>query len=80
MNLRYLRISGVVQRKGRGIIIVPAKHVIAEQMAKATASDVPIEKELKMLTQGAPLPTDDIVVAKQVLKELETLLKERHIC
>ena len=79
MNLRYLRISGVVQRKGRGIIIVPAKHVIAEQMAKATASDVPIEKELKMLTQGAPLPTDDIVVAKQVLKELETLLKERHI-
>ena len=26
MNMRYLRISGAVQRKGRGLIIVPAKH------------------------------------------------------
>lgn len=79
MNLRYLRISGVVQRKGRGIIIVPAKHVIAEQMARASASDKPRLDELKMLTEGAPLPTDDITVAKQVLKELEVILNERHI-
>lgn len=79
MNLRYLRISGVVQRKGRGIVIVPAKHVIAEQMARASASNKPLLDELKMLTEGAPLPTDDITVAKQVLKELEALLNERHI-
>lgn len=30
MNMRYLRISGVLQRKGRGMIIVPAKHILAE--------------------------------------------------
>lgn len=30
MNMRYLRISGILQRKGRGMIIVPAKHILAE--------------------------------------------------
>lgn len=34
MNMRYLRISGVLQRKGRGLIISPAKHVLAEALAK----------------------------------------------
>ena len=36
MNMRYLRISGVLQRKGRGLIIVPSKHVLAEKLAKYT--------------------------------------------
>ena len=31
MNMRYLRISGILQRKGRGMIIVPAKHILAEK-------------------------------------------------
>ena len=38
MNMRYLRISGVLQRKGRGLIIVPTKHLLAEKLAKSTAS------------------------------------------
>ena len=41
MNMRYLRISGIFQRKGRGLIIVPTKHVLAEKLAKATASAMP---------------------------------------
>lgn len=36
MNMRYLRISGVFQRKGRGLMIAPAKHVLAEKLAKST--------------------------------------------
>lgn len=32
MNMRYLRISGVLQRKGRGLIIVPTKHILAENL------------------------------------------------
>jgi len=79
MNMRYLRISGILQRKGRGLIIVPTKHVIAEALAKITVSTTPMLDEFKMLTTGAPLPTDDIDVAKKVLTDLMKQMKERHI-
>ena len=79
MNMRYLRISGVLQRKGRGLIIVPSKHILAEALAKTTASTVPMLNELKTLTTGAILPTDDIDVAKKVLADLMKQMKERHI-
>lgn len=42
MNMRYLRISSVLQSKGRGLIIVPIKHVLAEKLAKTAASAEPI--------------------------------------
>ena len=79
MNMRYLRISGVLQRKGRGMVIAPSKHIIAEQMAKTTASEKPLLEALTELTTGAKLPTDDIKVAKTVLDDLKAILKERHI-
>ena len=79
MNMRYLRISGILQRKGRGLMIVPEKHVIAEALASVSYSQNTILDQLKTLTTGAPLPTDDIVVAKQVLVDLQKQLKERHI-
>ncbi|XBX10365.1 hypothetical protein QMP26_14220 [Enterocloster clostridioformis] len=40
--MRYLRISSVLQSKGRGLIIVPIKHVLAEKLAKTAASAEPI--------------------------------------
>ena len=76
MNMRYLRISGVLQRKGRGLIIVPTKHVLAEQLAKSTASDTPITEQYKLLCNGAPLPTDNVEVAKSLLDDL---FKQRSI-
>lgn len=79
MNMRYLRISGVLQRKGRGLIIVPTKHVLAEKLAKATASAEPIMEQYKMLCNGAPLPTDNLEVAKSLLDDLTKQMKERHI-
>lgn len=79
MNMRYLRISGVLQRKGRGLIIAPAKHVLAENLAKATASAEPIMEQYKLLCTGAPLPIDDIDVAKALLDDLIKQMKERHI-
>lgn len=79
MNMRYLRISGILQRKGRGLIIVPSKHILAEALAKTTASTAPMLSELKALTTGAALPTDDIDVAKKVLTDLMKQMKERHI-
>lgn len=79
MNMRYLRISGVFQRKGRGIMIVPAKHILAEKLAKSTASDEPLMEAYKKLCKGAPLPTDDIYVAKTLLDDLKKQMKDRHI-
>ncbi len=79
MNMRYLRISGIFQRKGRGIMIVPAKHILAEKLAKSTASDEPIMNAYKMLCIGAPLPTDDTDVAKALLDDVKKQMKDRHI-
>ncbi len=79
MNMRYLRISGILQRKGRGLIIVPTKHVLAEKLAKTTASDRPLMEQYKTLCTGAPLPTDNKDVAKSLLDDLIKQMKERHI-
>lgn len=79
MNMRYLRITGVFQRKGRGIIISPSKHLLAEKLAKSTASTQSLLDAYKMLCNGAPLPTDDSNVAKTVLNDLIAQMKERHI-
>ena len=79
MNMRYLRISGIFQRKGRGLIIVPTKHVLAEKLAKATASAMPIMEQYKTLCNGAPLPTDNADIAKSLLDDLIKQMRERHI-
>ena len=79
MNMRYLRISGVLQRKGRGLIIVPSKHVLAEKLAKYTACQDSLICQYKKLCNGAPLPTDDMDVAKVLLDDLKKQMKERHI-
>ena len=79
MNMRYLRISGVLQRKGRGLIIVPTKHILAEKLAKTTASAEPIIEQYKLLCNGAPLPTDNLEVAKSLLDDLTKQMKDRHI-
>ena len=79
MNMRYLRISGMYQRKGRGIMIVPAKHLLAEKLTKETATSEPLMDAYKQLCSGAPLPTDNIDVAKTLLEDLKKQMKERHI-
>ena len=79
MNMRYLRISGILQRKGRGLIISQSKHIIAEALAKATYSTTPMLDVYKELTTGAPLPTDNVDIAKTVLNDLISQMKKRHI-
>ena len=79
MNMRYLRISGIFQRKGRGIMIVPAKHLLAEGLAKSTATSESLMEAYKKLCFGAPLPTDNLDVAKAMLEDLKKQMKDRHI-
>ena len=79
MNMRYLRISGIVQRKGRGLVIVPAKHFLAEKLASTTLSRRPIMDVYKELCHGASLPMDDLETAKALLLDMEAQLKKNHV-
>lgn len=79
MNMRYLRISGVLQRKGRGMVIVPAKHILAEKLAKSTSNEETIMIQYKRLCEGAELPTDNVDTAKALLNDLMKQMKSRQI-
>lgn len=79
MNMRYLRASGVLQRKGRGLIISESKHIIAESLAKFSYSTEPLLHSIRALVSGAPLPTDNIDVARDVLNDMIRQLRQRHV-
>ena len=79
MNMRYLRASGVLQRKGRGIQIIDSKHLMAEKLAKADFSTKPLLSQMIELTHGAVLPTDNINDAMSILNDLENTLKKLNI-
>lgn len=79
MNMRYLRITGVLQRKGRGLIIVPTKHVVAEKMAKTTIGSKSLFDTKTTLANGAPLPSDDLATAKELLASVERMAKDQSV-
>ncbi|KFI64220.1 AlwI family type II restriction endonuclease [Bifidobacterium cuniculi] len=79
MNMRYLRIGGVLHRKGRGLEIASSKHVLAEQLAKLTMSHEPILETYRVLCHGAPLPIDNRASAMQVLRGVEKQLKDNEL-
>lgn len=70
MNLRYLISSGIVKRAGRGIALVPEYHSMAIEMIKNVVSEQPLKERIKMLCEGAPLPTDNTETANMVLNDL----------
>lgn len=79
MNMRYLRISGILQRKGRGLIIVPTKQLVAEQLSQDSNIVIDINDEIIKLCNGAPLPTDNVETAKILLQDLMNQMKARNI-
>lgn len=79
MNMRYLRISGVLQRRGRGMVIAPTKHILAEKLSKSTSNEESIMIQYKRLCEGAELPTDNEDTAKVLLNDLMKQMKSRQI-
>lgn len=79
MNMRYLRASGVLQRKGRGIQIIDSKHLIVEKLAKTSFSTEPYISHMMELVQGAVLPTDNVNDAISILNDLKNILKQSNI-
>lgn len=70
MNIRYLKATGMVQAKGKGIIIVPEKHALAIQLTRSLLSSDSLLTLYRSLCNGTKLPTDDAVVAYEVLEDL----------
>lgn len=79
MNLRYLIISGIVKRAGRGITLVEEYKSLAHELCKNVTSNASLKERYKLLCDGAPLPTDDANVANQVLKDLIDEFNRYHI-
>ena len=70
MNIRYLKATGMVQAKGKGIILVPEKHMLAIQLSSELVSTEPLLDIYKNLCKGSPLPTDNKEMAINVLRDL----------
>ncbi len=79
VNFRYLKATGLVQSKGRGVVIIPEKHLFVQKLCEQESPKLNQAEFLKMLTDGAQLPTDDSVVAYQVVTDLVKQLDSRGV-
>lgn len=78
-NLRYLKATGLVQSKGRGLSLVPEKHVFVEKLIQDTGIPDSDRSYIITLCNGAKLPTDNKDSALAVLDDLLQQLKKRGI-
>lgn len=78
-NLRYLKATGLVQSKGRGLSLVPEKHVFVEKLIQDTGIPDSDRSYFVTLCNGAKLPTDNKDSALAVLDDLLRQLKKRGI-
>lgn len=70
MNIRYLKATGMLQAKGKGIALAPEKRTLALALTQELVSDQPLLELYRLLCNGAPLPTDQAATARQVLDDL----------
>lgn len=77
-NFRYLKATGLVQSKGKGIALVPEKRVFIEQLVADTKLPESNLDYLKTICSGAILPTDEKSSALAVLNDLVTQLENRN--
>ena len=78
-NLRYLKATGLVQSKGRGLSLVPEKHVFVEKLIQDTGIPDSDRSYFITLCNGAKLPTDNKDSALAVLDDLLQQLEKRDI-
>jgi len=78
-NFRYLKATGLVQSKGRGLSLVPEKHVLVEQLIQDTRLPDSAYSYLVTLCKGATLPTDNKDSALIVLDDLLSQLNKHGI-
>ncbi len=76
-NLRYLKATGLVQSKGRGLSLVPEKHLFIETLVLDTRIPDSDRDYFVTLCKGAMLPTDHqesaLIVLNDLLRQLNRL-------
>ncbi len=78
-NLRYLKATGLVQSKGRGVSLVQEKHVFIEALVRDRTIPDSGRSYFITLCRGATLPTDNQDSALIVLDDLLQQLERRGI-
>lgn len=78
-NFRYLKATGLVQNKGRGISFVTEKQLFIKTLVADTAIPSSADDMYIQLHNGASLPTDNQQEATIVLHDLIKQLKKRGI-
>lgn len=76
-NIRYIKATGLVQSKGRGISLTPEKHVFIERLIQDTLIPESASSYFFTLCNGATLPTDNKDSALIVLNDLLLQLSKR---
>lgn len=76
-NFRYLKATGLVLSKGRGISISPDKRILVEKLVLNIPSFKDELDALRILTDGASLPTDDQEIGLEVLQDLMRQIEEK---
>lgn len=79
MNMRYLKASGMVQSKGKGIALIPEKRALAVALTNELLSDKSLLELYRSLCNGTALPTDNTTTAYQVLEDLLTQIQNYGI-
>jgi len=78
-NIRYIKATGLVQSRGRGISLTPEKHVFIERLIQDTLIPKSANAYFVTLCNGAILPTDNKDSALAVLDDLLIQLNKRGI-
>jgi len=76
-SFRYLKATGLVQSKGRGIALVPEKHVFIEKLIENKSIPDSDLAFYSSLCNGAVLPTDN---KDSALIVLDDLLRQLNAC
>lgn len=79
MNIRYLICSGIVKHAGRGIMLIPEYHSMAEELIGGMISSDGLKNRYIKLCNGAELPTDNTEKANKVLEDLVAQLEKYNI-
>lgn len=78
-NFRYLKATGLVQSKGRGLSLTPEKHLFIERLVANEGLPESDKAYFTTLCEGASLPTDNKDSALVVLDDLLQQLERRGI-
>lgn len=79
LNLRYIKATGLVQSKGRGLSLMPEKHVFIEKLIQDNGIPDSDRSYFVTLCNGATLPTDNKDSALAVLGDLLQQMSNRNI-